>query len=717
MNHREAFGNAVWIGTGKADVFPVFRRSFTLRTAPQSARLRILGFGSFDCFLGGVRITEDRFLPLNTDFEARDFPAGEETAHRAYFSEFDVTHLLTAGRNALCVLLGNGWYNGNYSDKPFGARKLCYALTVEYGDGTVEEILSSEADKFAPSYLTRSVPTGRESHDYGAWRDDMLSPDFDDSAWASACPAEPVETELLRSDCPPDRVMERLTPTLVSESDGCTVWDAGKNVSGVPVLEATGGGDIRVTFGEELRPDGTLDPKHIYGQEFVATNVSAGQEIAPRFTWFGFRYVKIEGAARPITVDVIHADVAITSSFTSDDETLNWIFDTYLNTQLCNMHQGVPSDCPQIERRGYTGDGQITCRSAMKALDAKKFYEKWIADIADCQDRLSGHVQYTAPYTHSGGGPGGWGSAIVILPYEFMKHYGDDRPARAMYPQMLRYFDYLEAHSEGGFITSDRAGEWCLGDWCTPDPILLPPPFVNNYFYIRAMEMVIEMARLFGHEEDIPVLEARIKVRTDAIRAAYYDTKRATFFSGYQGADAFGLDLGLGDDKTAAGFLARYDALGYYDTGIFGTDVVTRLLFERGRGDIALRLLTAHEPHGFGAWMRDGATTFREYWGTSRSHSHPMFGSVVCYLFEYILGIRQTPDSYGYRKILIAPAGVVNAEGHLTAPTGKIAVSYRKEGDRETLTVSLPQGTEAELRLPGGPTATLIGPAEYTLRG
>ena len=70
MKHHEAFGNDVWIGTGKTDVFPVFRRSFPLRTAPQSASLRILGLGSFDCFLGGVRITEDCFLPLNTDFEA-----------------------------------------------------------------------------------------------------------------------------------------------------------------------------------------------------------------------------------------------------------------------------------------------------------------------------------------------------------------------------------------------------------------------------------------------------------------------------------------------------------------------------------------------------------------------------------------------------------------------------------------------------------------------
>lgn len=688
-----------------------------MRPDLRQARLRILGFGTFLFFMNGRRGTEDRFLPLNTDFEARDFPSGEETAHRAYPSVFDVTALLRAGRNALCVLLGNGWYNGNYSDKPFGERKLCYTLTLVYGDGTSEEIVSSEADRFAPSYLTRSVPTGRESHDYGEWSEAMLSPDFDDAHWQSAVLARPVDTRLLTTDCPADRVIARLTPTLLQEGDGFALWDVGKNVSGTPTLLCTADGDLRVTFGEELLADGALDPKHVYGQEFTVTGAKAGQEIEPQFTWFGFRYMKIEGAARPLSVARIHADVAVSSAFHSENETLNWIYETYLNTQLCNMHQGVPSDCPQIERRGYTGDGQITCRSAMKCLDAKAFYEKWIADIADCQDRISGHVQYTAPYTHSGGGPGGWGCAIVLLPYEYMKHYGDDRPARAMYPQMLRYFDYLEAHSENGLVTSDRAGEWCLGDWCTPDPIILPPPFVNNYFYIHAMRRVVEMARLFGHEADVPLLEKRIETRLAALRAAYYDPKRTTFFSGVQGADAFGLDLGIGDQRTLAAFLKRYETLGYYDTGIFGTDIVTRLLFEQGRGDIALRLLTAHEPHGFGAWMRDGATTFREYWGTSRSHSHPMFGSVVCYLFEYILGIRQAPDSYGYRKILIAPCGDVSAEGYLTAPTGKIAVSYRKADGTETLSVEIPEGVEAELRLPNGTSATLIGPTEYTLRG
>ena len=94
---------------------------------------------------------------------------------------------------------------------------------------------------------------------------------------------------------------------------------------------------------------------------------------------------------------VIHSDVKVDSTFSCSDETLNWLREAYLRTQLDNMHCGIPSDCPHVERRGYTGDGQLTCNAAMIQLDGEKFYRKWIQDIADCQDSITGHVQYTAP--------------------------------------------------------------------------------------------------------------------------------------------------------------------------------------------------------------------------------------------------------------------------------------------------------------------------------
>ena len=131
----------------------------------------------------------------------------------------------------------------------------------------------------------------------------------------------------------------------------------------------------------------------------------------------------------------------------------------------------------------------------MNILDGESFYRKWIGDIRDCQDTLTGHVQYTAPYIRSGGGPGGWGCAIVEVPYQFYKHYGDKSVLEECYPQMLRYFDYLESKSHADLVISDKEGQWCLGDWCTPESIVLPAPFVNNYFYIKSLNRCIEIAK------------------------------------------------------------------------------------------------------------------------------------------------------------------------------------------------------------------------------
>ena len=168
-------------------------------------------------------------------------------------------------------------------------------------------------------------------------------------------------------------------------------------------------------------------------QWFEATVGDTPTEIKNVFSWYAFRYIKVEGDAELVSVLRTHTNTPVTSSFESSDKTLNWIYDAYLNTQRSNMHHGMPSDCPHFERRGYTGDGQLTCRSAMHLIDMHAFYTKWMEDISDCQDRLTGHIQYTAPYTHSGGGPGGWGSAIVVLPYEMWKHYGDDKNLERFY--------------------------------------------------------------------------------------------------------------------------------------------------------------------------------------------------------------------------------------------------------------------------------------------
>jgi alpha-L-rhamnosidase len=270
------------------------------------------------------------------------------------------------------------------------------------------------------------------------------------------------------------------------------------------------------------------------------------------FTWFAYRFIQVEGEAELLGARVVHTNTDVTATFSCDNVTLNWLFDAFINTQLSNMHGGIPSDCPHMERRGYTGDGQLVCHTGMSVLDSQAFYRKWIDDISDCQDVYTGHVQYTAPYIKSGGGPGGWGCAIVEVPYQYYLHYGDAEPMKRLYGQMLRYFDYLEAHSENNLVTSDKPGEWCLGDWCAPDVVALPAAFVNNYFYVKSLRRTVEIAKLIGREVDIPMLENRINRRKAAIMAAYYNTWDHNFFGSFQGANAFALDIGLGDERTYA---------------------------------------------------------------------------------------------------------------------------------------------------------------------
>ena len=705
MKHCEVFGNAIWVKPNELDVCPVIRTNFNVEGKVKRATLNILGLGTYVFYVNGKSTTTDLFQPINSNYEHRDFPKGEIMAVRSYVNAYDVTDYLREGKNTVATMIGNGWYDGTRQEKPYGEKKLCLSLEVETECG-VFTYGTSLNDKYAPTFVKKSNILEYEIHDYTEWDDAVLYPEYDDLALPNVVAAKPLETEYYFSDCPRDAVVETYVPKIVKKGENFTVYDVGVNMSGIPVLRSLGeSGKIKIYFSEELDANGEPEEAHSMWQSFEATVGDKPVEIKNVFSWYAFRYFKVEGKAEAVSVLRTHTDVEITSSFESSDPTLNWIYQSYLNTQRCNMHHGMPSDCPHFERRGYTGDGQLTCRSAMHLLDMHKFYTKWMEDISDCQDRLTGHIQYTAPYTHSGGGPGGWGSAIVVLPYEMWKHYGDDKNLARFYPQMLHYFEYLESHSENMLVNSDTPGEWCLGEWCTPGPVELPAPFVNNYFYVKALEKTIEIAKHIGKDEDIPMLEQRMAERKNAITVAYFNPWDGNFLGMRQGANAFALDIGLGNEKTKNNFIDYYDKLGHYDTGIFGTDIVTRKLFEYGRADVAVKLLTASEPHGFGKWQKDGASTLWEYWFDSRSHSHPMFGAVATYLFEYLLGIKQTKDSYGFDRITISPAYVDCVDfikGHITTEKGVIRVAYEKVNGKAALYLNLPDGIHAKVRTPIG---------------
>lgn len=713
MDQRSMFGQAQWVCAGnyasidldKPDVngvpyFPVLRSHFCAH-AVKKATLRVLGLGFFHCYINGKEISDDRFLPLSTDFEPRiNYPTDEKlTGHRIYVPEYDVTELIRTGENVLALHFGGGWYTFVRENCHYGDAKAIFRLTLETETG-IEEVVSSCADKIGDSYVKTYNFTQFENHDYTDFDDASLGLEFDDSAWSNAMEAKPLETEYLFSDCPADREFELLPVTCTAVTSAGKVYDIGKNCANLPVLKLTGekGSLVSIRCTELCNDDGTLKPPVIQCAGFVSDGT--GRVVQPMFTWFAYRYIQVEGEAELLGARMVHTNTDVTATFNCDNITLNWLFDAFINTQLSNMHGGIPSDCPHMERRGYTGDGQLVCHTGMSVLDSQAFYRKWIDDISDCQDVYTGHVQYTAPYLKSGGGPGGWGCAIVEVPYQYYLHYGDAEPMKRLYGQMLRYFDYLEAHSENNLVTSDKPGEWCLGDWCAPGVVALPAAFVNNYFYVKSLMRTVEIAKLIGREVDIPMLESRIEQRKAAIMAAYYNTWDHNFFGSFQGANAFALDIGLGNERTYENLVKYYEKLGRFDTGIFGTEIVSRVLFERGNGELAVKLLTSEDLVSFEGMRRSGGTTIWEYWPQKdawRSYNHPMFGAVVAHLFDYLLGIGQEAGTVGYEKVVIRPQlteKLNRVSGSRTVPGGKISVSYEKIGDSVEWVIIIPENME-----------------------
>ena len=710
MDIREMFGPAVWVGAPDPvpGRFYLLRGRFSVRAVKRAA-LRVVGLGYFECFLNGARVGADRYLPLNTDYEPRgNYPPGETlTGHRLYVPEYDVTSLLRDGENVLLLHFGGGWYD-RPNESRFGDAKAIWRVFGEDGGGAFDRG-SSAADRIAESFIIGYDFTHFEAQDLRLPCADAVSPEFDDGAWAFAAPARAPRTVYAFSDCPPDRVCGRIEPVRLTEENGAVCYDCGVNLTGTPVLRLTGapGETVTVVCSEERTESGAPDPAFSHGQRAVFLCGGRARDVRLLFTWFGFRYFSVEGPARVLRAETVHTDVRPAAEFSCTDETLTWIDRAFRTTQLMNMHGGIPSDCPHLERRGYTGDGELACRAAMTVLDAEAFYRKWIRDILDCQDTASGHVQYTAPYIRSGGGPGGWGCAVAEVPYQFYLRYGDEDVLRESWPAVLRYFDYLEAHTENGLVVSDKPGEWCLGDWCTPEAIVLPAPFINNYFYVRTLLRAEKIAALIGREAELPMLRARIGERKAALTAAYFNAWDGNFLGCRQGANAFAADIGLGDERTYRNTVEYYRRTGGYDTGIFGTDVVTRVLFERGDGDLAVDLLSSKSLHAFGEMRRRGATTLWEYFPGSlrdRSHSHPMFGAVTAYLYEYLLGIRQPEGEAGFRSVEIAPALVPNlngAAGSRELRQGAVAVSWARADGTVRLTVTLPPDLPGTLLLNG----------------
>jgi len=701
-----------WVGCGNCEA-PLIRGEFHIEK-PENIIIDICGLGFFELYINGKKVSEDVLVPVWSDYSSRKgqrlkYPINDQRSYLVYYCEYDISSFLKQGSNIIEVLLGNGWYH-QYERNAEG--EMWYdrpKLWFEIKDVSKENVLVSSGTwlQWKPSHIVYNNVYMGEVQDFSVSEESFEGVEI----------VEAPEGELCKQNCPADRVIREIIPKCIGEIDGRKVYDVGENITGWIIFtekEKTGN-QITVRYAELLNEDGSLCFDSTGGLKQVQTDryISAGkgETCAPHFTWHGFQYFDIEGSVEDIRVQVVHSDVAVTGSFRCNDDTINWLVDSYIRSRLGNMHCGVPMDCPHRERLGYTGDAQAVCGSDFKMLDADAFYRKWMDDIAAGQCKKSGHVQHTAPFYGGGGGPGGWGGAMVLIPWEHYRRYRDKDILKKYYPNMCSYIQYMYSRcDENGLVVREEEKGWCLGDWCAPDKMELPTTFVNTYYLIRCLMTVLKIAEIL--DCSCPFTEDDVKTAKTKFVEQFYQPEKKCFAGGVQGADLFALDIGLGDGELAAVVAKRYDREPAFNTGFLGTGILIRQLFAQGYGDVAVKLLKSDaEEHSYGWQRKQGATTLWERWSGYESHNHPMFGSPVQQLFEGLLGITAEEE------LILQPFFTKEldwVEGETETVFGRVKVKWQRTAEEIVLDVDVPCRTklvlpEKEVRIESGSYQCVIG--------
>jgi alpha-L-rhamnosidase len=735
---------AKWIGAETSIASPIFRKEIFLGENISQARAYICGLGYYELYCNGQKVGDHVLDPNWTDYDNRllqdlIYPHEDSSRKRALYVTYDMTYSLKSGINALGIMLGNGWYNQperNVEGKmTYGSPKFWLQVHIKYENGK-EAVFGSDSD-----WRCSSGPINFNNIYYGEIYDARLEqlgwsePGFDDFRWHKAVERPRVVGDLKAQMSPSDKIIDTIIPVSVTDHEnGNRIYDLGQNLSGWAQIKVSGapGAKVVMRFAEELDELGALDFTSAGTEQQVQqdTYILAGKGMEtyePRFTWHGFRYVEVN-LSPGITMDslrgiVVHSAVKKIGSFSCSNSMFNRIFELYRWSQLSNLHGGVPSDCPHRERLGYTGDAQITTESAIFSFDMAAFYTKYIEDISDSQNPISGFVPHTAPFYGGGGGPGGWGCAAILMPWYMYLYYGDRRILEEHYTMMLSWMEYLSEHADqNGIIISEEPGSWCLGEWVVPhqfdkvegiDDIFnmkVPAELVNTYYYTVSASIMTRVARILDddkRERHFNILHGDLKT---GMHQRFYNDITGSYASGIQGSDAFSIAADCVPEEKKRRVLENLVKNimdvngGTLDTGIFGTPVMLEVLAENGEAEVAYSILNQTRYPSYGYMLSQGATTLWECWEKENgSHNHPMLGSVVAWMFKYITGLRPDKNIPGFKHMIIKPYLFKNidyAEASYKSVRGDIGIKWERIESKIILQLEIPCNCSADVYLP-----------------
>jgi alpha-L-rhamnosidase len=263
---------------------------------------------------------------------------------------------------------------------------------------------------------------------------------------------------------------------------------------------------------------------------------------------------------------------------------------------------------------------------------------------------------------------------------------------------------------KNGLISHEEPNGWCLGDWCTPTKVQIPEPFVNTAYYYHVTDLMAKVAWALGKKEDrAKFINLAQQIKTN-FNTAYFNPTTNAYWQSRQGAEVFALAFGLVDGKdynnVFNSLLNHLEKINYhFDTGILATPLLLKVLAENDRDDIAYKIMDQKDSPGFAYLLDSKNSTLWESWNGSGSHAHPMFGSVVEWLYSSVGGIKAEEGNPGLKHFIISPKPVADltfCKSSYNSLYGKIRSEWKTNGKGNLdVLIEIPQNTSATFVLPG----------------
>lgn len=699
---------------------PYLRRRFQISQPVERARLYATAAGVYELSLNGQRVGDAILTPGWTDYHIR-----------FQYQTYDVKPLLKAGDNTLGAMLGTGWYAGyvGYEGKGqfYGQHLALLAqLHLTYTDGTTEVIATDTAWRGTTGPILQSDMLMGEVYDARLEMPGWDRPGYHDTAWTTVRATERDTVRLEAANADPVRLTQELHPVVIREQrPGVWVVDMGQNMVGWARLRVQGrrGDQVRLRFGEMLNPDGSLYTANLRSarQTDVYILAGGGPEVwEPRFTFHGFRYVEVTGFPGRLTRDgitgcVVHSDTPMAGSWTGSHSMVNQLQKNIIWGQRGNF-LSIPTDCPQRdERLGWMGDAQIFIRTASYNRDVAAFFTKWMQDVEDGQSPEGGFPNVAPRLVTPYDGAPAWGDAGVIVPWTLYLQYGDKRIIERHWAAMTRWMEYLQGGNADLLWLYRRGPDF--GDWLSINADTPKDVLATAYWAYDAQLMAWMAAALGRSAEAVHYTDLSIGIKT-AFNQAYVNPD-GRIQGETQTVYALALMMDLlppGIRSLAAQHLVN-DIMargGKLSTGFVGVSYLLPALTETGHVDMAYRLLLNQDFPSWGYCIQHGATTIWERWDGwteergfqdpgMNSFNHYAFGSVGQWLYQYAAGIDVDPQRPGYEHIIIRPypgPGLDYVRAEYQSIRGKIVSTWRRQGTRLTLELTIPANTTATVYVP-----------------